>query len=553
MYDPLSASRLKVWQWAVFAAVVAAALVLRAHAVSRIFLWLDETDVFNEWVYGAHHKSLVDFAFTTRNLTTLTWGWPAIVWISARSLGGTVGAARFPTLLVNTAAVPLLFALVYRLLAGFRSRFWPALFAAVFLAISVIQMDYAQRTYPYGALAFAAVAVLLGHFEILRATCDGWKRHRAGAALAQSGKPTLPAAPGSVVPRVSAEPTPQLFRAIALYTAAIVFSFCAHPSAALIPAISMTVISYSALRSRIWEQRKVLLWTAAAGLLIVAAALSNVKNPKYGFRPYLADYYTPLSLSSIPTLLLHAYGLATYQLNLFYNSALYYPDRLNLAVLPLVLMCVFGWQLAARGKFGAEFRHLALFGAVALLLPVALSLVKVFPFGGVRQLLFLGPFLMAFVALGFYALRASAFAKILGIAAAGAYLIFWAVNLPRFYNERLPQYTPDEIVSAWRENGQLPVYGRMSERELWYELRDHPEVHVEGLSYSAKPPYLLVTTHNWIGDDRWLGGFPESLRQAGYRVTVLKQASGFHIDNRLLSGSLYFPPNGFWIYKITAE
>ena len=523
MREPLLASKLKLWQWAVFAAVVAAALVLRAHAVSRIFLWLDETDLFNEWVYGAHHKSLVDFALTTRNLTTLTWGWPAIVWISARSLGGTVGAARFPTLLVNAAAVPLLFALVYRLLAGFRSRFWPALFAAVFLVISVVQLDYAQRTYPYGALAFAAVAVLLGHFGILHATSDGWK------------------------------PTPQLIRAIALYTAATVFSFCAHPSAALIPAISMTVISYSALRSRIWEQRKVLLWTAAAGLLIVAAALSNVKNPKYGFRPYLADYYTPLSLSAIPKLLLHAYGLATYQLDLFYNSALYYPDRLNLAVLPLVLMCVFGWQLAARGKFGAEFRHLALFAAVALLLPAALSLVKVFPFGGVRQLLFLGPFLMAFVALGFYALRANAFAKILGIAAAGAYLIFWAVNLPRFYNERLPQYTPDEIVSAWRENGQLPVYGRMSERELWYELRDHPEVHVEGLSYSAKPPYLLVTRHNWIGDDRWLGGFPESLRQAGYRVTVLKQASGFHIDNRLLSGSLYFPPNGFWIYKITAE
>ncbi|HLH41681.1 MAG TPA: hypothetical protein VKV74_01750, partial [Bryobacteraceae bacterium] len=64
---------------------------------------------------------------------------------------------------------------------------------------------------------------------------------------------------------------------------------------------------------------------------------------------------------------------------------------------------------------------------------------------------------------------------------------------------------------------------------------------------------LLVTTHNWIGDGRWLGGYPEYLRQAGYRITVLKQAPGFHLDNQLLSGSLYFPPNGFWIYKITAE
>ncbi|HLH44321.1 MAG TPA: hypothetical protein VKV74_15130, partial [Bryobacteraceae bacterium] len=440
MREPLSESKLKVWQWIVIAAVAALALLLRAHDVSRIFLWLDETDVFNEWVYGAQHKSLADFAITTRNLTTLTWGWPAIVWISARWLGGTVGAARLPTLIVNAAAVPLAFALVYRLLAGFQSRFWPALFCAVVLAISVVELDYAQRTYPYGALAFAALAVLLGHFEILRATSDGWK------------------------------PTPELFRAIALYAAAIAFSFCAHPSAALIPAISMTAIAYCAWRSRIWEDRKLRLWTSAAGLLIGIAALSNVKNPKYGFRPYLADYYTPLSISSIPKVLLHAYGLATYQLDLFYNSALYYPDRLNLIVLPLVLMCIWGWQFALRGKFGAGFRHFARLGAAALLLPAALSLVKVFPFGGVRQLLFLAPFLAAFTALGFYALRGNAFTKMLSTAAAGAYLIVWAVNLPRFYNERLPQYTPGEIVDAWRENGRIPLYGRMSERELSYEL-----------------------------------------------------------------------------------
>jgi hypothetical protein len=517
---------MKPWQWAALLAVFAAAFLLRVHDVSRIFLWLDEGDMFNEWVYSDHPKSLVDFALTTRDATTVTWGWPAVIWIVSRTFGSTIGTARIPTLVANTAGVALLFALVYQLLAGFvGDRFWPALFAAIFAGISVVQLDYGQRAYPYGVTPFAALAVLVGHFEILRATgADGWKA------------------------------TPRLLRALLLYTLAIVFSFCMHASATLIPAISMAAIAYRALkglRSNGWD-KKIALWGAVSAGAILAAAALNIKNPKYGYRPYLADYYLPLSFASIPKLLAHAYALATYHLNLFYNAALYYPDRLNAAVLPLVLICVFGWWLAALRKFGEEFRHLALLSAAAVALPAALSLVKVFPFGGVRQLLFLGPLLMAFAALGFYALRANAFTKFAAIAIGSAYLALWAVNLPRFYRERLPQYTPDEIVAAWRDNPGLPIYAQFSEREFWYELRDHPEIHVRGLTYSAKPPYLLVTTHNWVGDGRWFAGYPEYLRQAGYRLIVLKQAEGFHIDNRLPSQSLYFPPNGFWIYKITA-
>jgi len=110
---------------------------------------------------------------------------------------------------------------------------------------------------------------------------------------------------------------------------------------------------------------------------------------------------------------------------------------------------------------------------------------------------------MAFAALGLYSLRANRFAKYIYLAAAGAYVALWGINLPRFYQERFPQYAPQEVVKVGRENGGLPIYARFSEREYWYELRDHPEIPIEGLSYSAKPPDLLMTTHNWVGDDRW--------------------------------------------------
>jgi len=169
------------------------------------FLWLDETDLFNESIYGNHHRSLLDFAFGTRNGTTQSWGWSAIFWIVTRAFGPSIAVARMPTVLVNTAGVALLFALVYRLLPESSvNRFWPALFAAIFAAISVVQMNYSQQTYPYGATPFLALAVMLARFEVRAAAGVEWKA------------------------------TPRLFRAVTLYTAAISLSFCVHASAALI-------------------------------------------------------------------------------------------------------------------------------------------------------------------------------------------------------------------------------------------------------------------------------------------------------------------------------
>src|SRR6202040_4276394 len=115
---------------------------------------------------------------------------------------------------------------------------------------------------------------------------------------------------------------------------------------------------------------------------------------------------------------------------------------------------------------------------------------------------------------------------------------------PRFYQERQPLYTADDLVNAWTENGKLPVYARECEREIRYKLLAHPEIPVYSLPEVSTPPYLLVTTHHWIGDNTWFSGFPEYLAKSGYKATIRKQAPGLPLDYPFQA--LYFPANGLW-------
>jgi hypothetical protein len=516
------------WRWGLLAAVVLCGLLLRAHHLSRIFLWLDEMDMFNEYVYGRHAKSLVDFALYTRDATTVTWGWPGLIWIVSHLFGATIAVARIPTVLVSAAGILLFFVLVYRLLPRDfpGDRFWPALFAAALGCVSIVQLEHGQRTYPYGAIPSLACLILLAHFQILRAASPAWKY------------------------------TPGLLRAFALYTGVTAIALCIHNSLDLLFGISACFLCYSAaphLLRQSWAERwKVLRPAAGAGLILLCAILLNAKNPKYGFRVYLESYYGTLSPRALPKLAGHAYDLLTYQLNIAYNPSLYWPERLNPVLLPLVALCVFGWAMAARGRFGAYLRQLAFMAMTGVAVMAGLSLVRIFPFGGVRQSLFMAPFLLAFAALGFYGLRGRTITRVMGAGIAFAYLILWALNLPAFYDHRQAVYAPEELVAAWEQSGKLPVYTRGSERELHYELRDHPEIQISTLTNEVRPPYLLITTHNWIQDHRWFGGFPEFLQQSGYTASVVKQGPAWNLATAWHSQSLYFPPNGLWIYKVTA-
>lgn len=516
-------------RWGFFIVVVAGAFLLRVHDVSRIFLWLDETDFFNLHVWGSHPQSLVEFAKGTKDTTTNTMGWPAIIWLSCRLFGPTLVVARAGAVLAGTASVVLVFVLSYRLVPVTlgAARFTPAIIAAALTAVVIPQIEFSQRTYPYGGITLAATALLLAHLEVFGALADGL----AG----------------------------EMPRLMALYTLAGVFALFVHPSLALLVAVSMAFLMARAAREFISRRsakpgaRIGFLKPALLSISILAiAALLNAKNPRLGHRIYLPEYYLPRSLHSIPTLAGLSYDLFTYNLNLFYNSSLYWPRLINGALLPLVLLCISGWALALAGKFGTQARQLALVGLAVTGTLAALSTVGVFPFGGVRQTLMLSPFLFAFTGLGGSFLSRRRATRVIGGLAAIAYLTAWAINLPRFYDERVSVFNADDIVQAWRQNGELPVYTRGSEWELQYVMRNHPEIEIHTLAPFPRAPYLLVATH-WppLENQTFYFGYAQSLKRDGFQATLVMAKPAYHLDSLTYRASLYYPPNSFWVYKIT--
>jgi hypothetical protein len=181
-----------------------------------------------------------------------------------------------------------------------------------------------------------------------------------------------------------------------------------------------------------------------------------------------------------------------------------------------------------------------------------MSLAHAFPFGGVRQTLFLSPFVLAFTGLGLYALRANRLTQAVGSVAAIVYLALWAYYLPRFYNERTTPYTARDIVETWGQNGKPPVYARGgNERELDYTLRNAPEIRFHSLAKETRPPFLLIVTHYPIDDPVWFEGYPEYLEKSGYKAELVMERPMRHLASREYSTSLYFPPNGLRIYKVT--
>lgn len=514
-------------RWGLLGLLIAGAFLLRVHDLSRIFLWLDETDFFNPHVWGPHPQSLLDFAVGTKDSTTNTMGWPAIIWMNCRLFGATLTVARAGAPIAGTAAVILVFLLVYRLLSGSQIRFATAILAGALTAIAIPQIEFSQRTYPYGAITLASAALLLAHLAVFQ---------------------TLAGNAG------------QLPRRMALYTFAAVFALFIHPSLVLLVAISMAFLFFRALRDLLWRkipenaQAKGFLKSALAVVPILCiAAILNAKNPRLGHRIYLPEYYQRRSLHAIPNLVGLAYDLIAYNLNLFYNSSLYWPRLVNWALMPLILLCLTGWILALAGKFGAQARQLAQLGLAVTGTLAVLSMAGIFPFGGVRQTLLLSPMLFAFTALAGTLLRRHRVTLVLGSLVAVAYLAAWAINLPRFYQERVAVFTADDIVRAWHQNGELPVYTRGSEWELQYVMRNHPEIEVRTLAPFPKAPYLLVATH-WppLENQTFYFGYSQSLARDGYHADLVMTKPAFHLDSLTYRASLYYPPNSFWVYKITA-
>ncbi|MBI1787413.1 MAG: hypothetical protein HYR60_07670 [Acidobacteria bacterium] len=509
--------------WLCLGLVVLAGIGLRLHQVEDISLWRDETDFFNESVYSARPMPLIDFVVDRKDHTTSTVGWPAIVWLSARAFGRTVTAARLASVILGAAAIPAIFLVVYRA-AG---AFLPALFAAAFAAISIPLMEFSQRTYPYGAAPFLSALIILTYLGVAE---------------------EKPGAPRSLA-RIS----------LALFAFSLVSAVSLFVNATLALAAGVGFLAMAAVLGRDFfrrnrEERGILFgMVATAGLVLLVAAIGSGKNPRYGLRVYLREYYHSFDAGAIPFLFHRAYDLLTYQLNLFYNRSLYWPLAPNLTLLPLVLLCLLGWGLSIAGKFGAMARRLAWLGLASVWIPALLSLRASFPFGGVRQSLFLAPYVIGFTALGFYALRFTRWTTVAGCLAAGLYAVLWAGNLPLFYRDRVLPFRAAEIAEVWANNGKLPYYDQNAGMDtIRYLLRDRPDIIVSRFGRTLpEAPYLLLSMH-WPIEKAMLNPhLLQELRDSGHTVTLLMERPAKYMESWKHPTCLYFPPVGLWIYKVT--
>src|SRR6516225_5613165 len=100
-----SLSKVSLWRWLLLAAVVAGAAALRSHHLADVFLWIDETDFFSDKIFGNPPQPFLQYAIGTRDATTNTWGWPAILWLVCHLFGATLKIVRTPAAIAGTAMV----------------------------------------------------------------------------------------------------------------------------------------------------------------------------------------------------------------------------------------------------------------------------------------------------------------------------------------------------------------------------------------------------------------------------------------------------------------
>lgn len=504
---------------------------LRLILLGDIFLWNDETDNFDEQIFSHMSTSLRRYAAAEAQELTLGPAWPIIIALTCRIFGGVVIVGRIPSVFFGTAAIIAVFLLVLCFTQSNDDKkfFLPAIIAGGLTAISMVQMEFSQRIIPYGAVPFLTTVIVILHLNIIKTLRDE-----------------------------TTSITKLLWWGV-LYTLICGFSVYLHMSFTIVFASSFTLLAVTVIRLKNLDDEKRVTIFGVFTLIFLAvffASIGNAIHTQSGYRFYLAPYYHPFDLGAICFLITRAYDLLTYNLNLFYNGALYWPRRLNPVLLPLIIMCLLGWCYSASGKLGRIARHLSLFGAIALLITALLSLSEKYPFGGVRQTLFMSPFIFAFTGIGLWTLIRLGVTKAITVVILGIYLILWSINLPHFYRERILPYTAQDILNAWEQNGKHTFYADGGcGGNIRYMMRSYPDVKIQDFGFKngmpPEPPFFLISAHWSIENSLWIPGLKDDLEKSGYQIEliIVREATyPVHPDYRQ---SLYFPANGLWLYKIT--
>lgn len=508
----------------VVAVLLGLAFGLRVRGLDSILLWMDETDFFNEHVYNVPPTPLRQFMHLVERETTNTLGWPAIIWSLCQVLGASATVARLPSAFAGTAFVLTTYLLLRRHVSEPHGSI-AGLIAALFSTISIAQLEFSQRTYAYGGISLCSSILIISYLRL-----------RCALSARQ--------------PVVMSEVTV----ALTVTTCVAVAALFVHASLGV-----LVVAAFLTLARELWrtaqqgrETRRFIVAVAMLALLSVALAwVMNAKHPRYGFRVYLKEYYHGLDTGGIWFIVSKIYDMLVFHLNLFYDPGLYWPRGANVIMAPLVMACLLGWILAAQGQFGRTGRNLAVLFSTCVGCLCILSLLRVFPLGGVRQTLFVTPFTIAFAALGLCRVASDRRGRIATLVAACTYLGLWSYKLPEFYRSRARVFETADLIRLRGAFRGVPWYvDGGGERALRYFLRNEPGVVIEGFRGGIKPPYLLISLHWPMESSLWNPSLRASLEAEGLEMRLVEQRPARWTIRWEDSGTLYFPPSGWWVYYV---
>lgn len=144
---PQSASRFRAFlreHWVILALTVTALVIRLYHLGSRLIIF-DEYLLLNPYIIPL---GLADYASELWKRTTYNPGWAFMVWPLTRLFGYSPFWVRLPSCLAGTAAVPAIY--IAAKTAGLGRR--AALLAAAVLGLSVYQVEYGQQVLPYSLM-----------------------------------------------------------------------------------------------------------------------------------------------------------------------------------------------------------------------------------------------------------------------------------------------------------------------------------------------------------------------------------------------------------------
>lgn len=284
-------------------------------------------------------------------------------------------------------------------------------------------------------------------------------------------------------------------------------------------------------------------------------------------RTYFEGIYYPTAWHDLPRL---AYDFLAYHLNFAFGPEFYQPLGTNWLALPFILVSLIGLLAFVQRSWRHALSVLAAFGLVTLAATIGVT-----PIGGVRHSFTFAPAIFLSIGYGIEALSAARIGGRPGVVArwsaitlAGFAILIFVGSGWRLYPARASTVNLTKLV-ALAEAQQIRRIAAYRDTYAILAIRDQTEhgilaehgLRLEPFEVDDQPeePYLLVSHASMFDvNPAWPPYVYAVLPHTaftGAQVTPLLEESGplDPLRMRMILQSIYWPLNGFFVYKIDPE